>query len=708
MPVVKLKDGTYARVEGTLSPADMKRLGATPVYVPSSRTSAPADAREQDINSRVETRRKYAGGAFNAATQASQHSYTFGFDDNLASGIQALGAGAKHLVTNGFKGTLDAAGEEYNRSQEADRRFREAQEADSPNASTAGAIAGGMANPIGAETGVGRLATKLAPSFMSKVAKATPGIVSRAANSGIGLGVRAGAIQGGLQAVGDTNDGEYLGNAIEGAGQGAMIGGLTGGLISGAGKVASIVKDRAPESTKRVAYERIAAMLNRGRDDTGNVLTPQSATSGIRAADRAGNDMVVADLTPESRSANAYLARRPQSEAANEAALRAENREGQAGDRFASQIDTLMTKGKPADAFSARNNVNTARKAQGKIDYAAGGSMDTPLKVTVNVDKLFRETPPELDVALKSAYRQMLNRGELPTEVATTGSFTDVPNLRTLDYVKRHYDGLIGEAMTAGNRTKAQEMSWQLGQVKKAISDSNPEYADILATQRDAFQRITALEAGDTFIKDMSKPQALMEKIKGTAPEHLDELKYGIADALANMRDKGKTNPVALLRKFMKSPRQRAVLLEVFGDNKTLNKFDGFLRNELKSGETDRMAQAGKNSITGVLKAQGDQMDENALVDIGTKTGTGAAFGGVLGAVTGAYRGYKAVKGLLSQGAQDELTRILGGKGVGLAEGVESANKYRVAREVAARRRAIKGTKGTVAAVGQYSDYSGE
>jgi hypothetical protein len=693
MPLVRMPNGQYINFDDGTPPEVVEQYRRQHTKTASVRSAPkPISADEKEIRSRVDTKRRTQHTG-DAAKEAITHGMFLNFDDNIVSGVEA---GTRGLWNALKKRDIGEVGREYRISQEADRRHRQQLSDNSPISSTAGSIVGAVVNPIGAETGVAKLANMIAPAFTKGVQASKLGTsIAKIGNSSVGLGARAGANQSALMAIGDGAD---LGEAADSGLMGGLFGGALSGVMRGGGKIRQLIKDHKPEAGSRVAYDRIATMLQRAKDDTGAAFTPKSIAQAVKKDTGTGAAPIVADYSPEMQASLAYLARRPMSEAANEAAMATGARADDAAARYGSKVDSMF--GGKVDAHGAAKSVSAARKAKGADDYSPE-VMDKPFgPSTPTLDTLVQHPTPTLRRAMGNAadnVRGWRGADGKPLDPTAHGwdldgqgelVLTRIPSFRTFDALKRSYDTMIGGAIKSGDRTTAKMLSEELTQIKTELTKVNPQYGQTLAAQRDAFQRENALQLGETFLRDMKKPRELLDKLKGKADEYVPDIQYGIADALIQMRNTSSRNPVSILRTMMRSPDQRKVMEFVFGGSKRLNEFDKFLRHELRSGTTDKMANAAKNSMTHTLKMQESALDGGVGEDIGRRSLTGLAFGGPLGLASGAWRGFQANKHMLSQSAQDELTRILMGRGDDIAKGVDASTKYAAARKAKSKRAA--------------------
>lgn len=695
MPLTQMPDGSYVNIDDKATPEAIARIKAqyrAKPRVTANRVTPAASAREKFISG-ISSAGQAGGevsteGFFNRLV----HGATLGLDDKLsalaATGMSYLDGGAgksgEYLRDKSF-------GERFGLYNAGLKRMR-GEEADAHPVFTGAADMGGMLlTPIGAETGVGRLATRIAPTLAGTVKASRVGqLTARAGESAIGRGARTGFNYGAASSFIDNGN---VGDAFNSGLLGASVGGALGAGVHGGGKVLQAIADRAPANASRVAYAKIADMLGRTRrpGDTHMAYSPQAAEREMAVSAARGHEPMLMDLSPEMHNAAGWLARKPNLRAANTLVDAGENRIAGAADRFDSEVGRRVASTTGDDAYALKQNINAARRGQGMVDYAEGGAMDTPVNWSPKLEKFFKDSP-DADRLIKQAYTTAQRFGE--DIVGSAQGNQLVPSMRAFDYLKREFDGEIGAALRSGNRTLAAGLSKHLGTLKNLLAEANPEYQQILARQRDEFQRISSTELGQSIFKRMTTRQGakeLLAELRG-ANVNPEELKTGIADALLSMRNSSES-PIRLMRRFMRSSDQRAVLEHAFGGTKNLNMFDKFMRRELRGMRSDDMLARGRQSATNIFQQHGDAAEAESVGQLVSNVLRGQAFGGITGAVSGGVRTVDQLRRGIGPAAQEEMARILMGRGEGLTQGIDKSRKFAVARRAAERKRARMAAK---------------
>lgn len=717
MPPTKMPDGTYVNIAEGTSPEAMAKIVSQ--YRPKPRTSTfkapprPLSEDERDRQSVKDALRRDEGtgaigavfGPINTAGRAMARSALFNSDDVLAAGVRA---GTTGVVRALQKGDLGQISRTYANTRKARQEYRTEAEDKRPWASGIGGVTGAFMSPIGAgnsvfkgvATGAGRLAaldkTGRATAALAKAAESGASrLALRAANSDVGLAARTGFNQAAAAGFMDTGN---VGNATEQGFIGAVLGGVPAAALKGGTVALRTITDRSAGNAPRVAYEKVADMLTRARTPEGSRYTPEAAVAEMKAARAAGSEPMLMDLSPEMRAAGTHISRRPGLDVAGRMVENAEQRAAGAADRFEKRLMDVASPPGDGNAFARKNEVNAARVAQGKIDYAQGGVMDKTIKGSKELRELFKAPTPILRKTMAQA-KIMAQNERTPFRIGERGPLT----MRGFDYLKRAFDDAISTALGPNGKGKelARTYSQELQRVKDYLSKANPEYGAVLARQRDAFQKIASLEKGQELLSRLAKePRELLQDLNGPGMQP-NEVRMGMVDALLAMRNTA-DDPVAKLQKYMRSKDQRAVLEKAFGGADRLKTFEDFMRREIRAARTDKMV-GGTTAQGHALQLAGDELDDAGKV-FGSAL-RGQAFGGNIGMVSGAVRSIDALRRGLGSHAQEKLGEILSGVGEGLPEGVEAAKREAIRRRALDRARAKRvGKLGGFAASGTAKD----
>lgn len=731
MALRRMPNGEYVDLPDDITPEGFKKVMARYKAKPS--TGKPA---AKPVTKKPET----WGDKLTAATEAGRrfmepldafnasavHGITLGLDDVVGPAMLASTKGVANAVR---KGDIGEVGRTYSEARSDGRHAREDLSDRNKVSSTVGAIAGILANPVGAETGAAKLATK-AGDLATKYIPASAGvvkkardlaatakasdvgqIVAKAGNSMIGTGARAGANQGFITGMADTGN---LEDALNEAGIGALFGGGATAALQGVGHLARTAARQGPKKANEVAMERIAAMLERSEDPlTGKPFDARAVQREIKATDAGGGDAMLADLTPEAQGWASYLAKQPGNKGASHAVNRATERAAGAADRFDARVrKQLGIKTESDDAYDTLKAIKSDRKDAGTRDYT-DEVMDRQLAWNDELEELFKRANPAIEDALPGARKLVRIDGGDVDQLAfskpddpKSSTMVKRPSVRTMQYITQSLDGIVGKAMKDGDANLARMYSKLNRELKDGIAKANPEFAAANATQRDFFERQHSVELGESVLKRLraGDGRKLLDDIKHGKVKP-DDLKVGFADALLHLRSKsGGENPVVLMRKMMRDKDQRGVLAQLFNGHKNLAEFEKFMRRELRSADTDAMVSSGRQMQQNLLKDPGQSGNVETLADMGKSGLQGAAFGGPTGAVSRLLSSVGKWSQMLSPHAKAELSRLLSGKGEGLEEGLKKLRREALRNQANARKAAIATGKATSVAVGGYSE----
>lgn len=577
MSLQRMPNGQYVEIAPGTPPEVVARIRAQyparlRTAAPAGRPETPVSASEARIRREVAERQRTSGRRSGiplidntvgritrplaTATDNAVHGMSFGLDDVLEGGVAAASAALQGRD----------AGQAYRETREVRRRIRDQNDEETPVSGGIGTVVGLVGAPVRSVLGLGaRGVTAVAPRAAPMLARA-----ARATAGPIGTGAVQGATQAGLMTLADT-DGD-VGRAAQSAIGGGIAGGAGGAVVGHlAPGIARAFRDRRPGQAERVAYDKIASMLSRGRDDVGQPLTPGSARAEITDATNRGTPTTLGDLTPEMSGLRGELVRRTELPSAGDVAAQAEQRLATAADRFDDQIRgrVRLTSGSGDDALKTSARIEDARKAQGAADYAKGGAMDRPLAPTPEIRSAIRTPTPDMREALKLAQRAFANdpaMGPFFVKVRVGDEMVDVPTTRAFDEIKKAFDDLIEDGIKyapdgrviVSNASRA--ASKQIRALKDQVAKSNPEYAELVGRQRDAFERLESLNAGRTFLDRIRKqPREVLADLTARDAKNVDEVRTGLIDALLAMRNSN-NSPIKLLRSWERNPQQRAVL----------------------------------------------------------------------------------------------------------------------------------------------------
>jgi len=470
-----------------------------------------------------------------------------------------------------------------------------------PGAGTPGAVAGGVRMANAAQ----RLMTAL-PRFMT-------GTTARAA----GAGAATGAISGAGSAV----EGERVGGAAEGATTGAVLGPTVAKSIEMGGKGIRAIKNAikpSPGAVEQRATNKVLEAM--ARDD----MDAKGLTDKLNKDINLGVKSTIMDASPSLSSLGEAVVTRPgrgrkilgdsleeRLEGGREtAAGRALKDIGKNVD-YVAQEDTLMGK--------LRSNANTL------YDTAyAHGSVDDTRILKVLEDDTFKKAFKEAQAIAGKEARAAELRGEDASRFKLQdiygqdkdGNLTTVgkiPDVRTLDYIKRGIDALIDKGYRGEGMSKAEANA--LKDLKKAyvnvIDENVPEYATARAKYAGDMEVLDALRLGRTdYLSPKMLPAEAKKVVDAMSDGERDALRAGVAQSL--------------LTKVMDAPQQINAAQRIIGAPATRKRLEALFQdpNEYKVFEAamQRESELFRNAQN-IIRGSRTANKQEAIADL--KSGSG-------------------------------------------------------------------------------------
>jgi hypothetical protein len=342
------------------------------------------------------------------------------------------------------------------------------------------------------------------------------------------------------------------------------------------------------------------------------------------------------------------------------------------------------------------------------VDYQK--ALDGKFAWNRELQEFMAKAPDEVTNAMRdgaklaSLYDQDIGKLGMRVNPATGEITMDaMPSMRVFDYAKRAMDAKIAAAYKSGDNALAGGLSNQLTQFKDLIMKANPEYAGVLAKQRDYFQKAEATELGLNVVSRLkSEPKAVLAELRSLDPSKHDDARTGIADAMIALRSQ-KQDPVAFFKGLARTPEQRKVLEFAFNGKGNLSRFERWLDRELRAKKADVLTAPGRQSETSRLQSADDSLEGvGGVAEHGLR---GFAFGGPAGASAAVMRKFSDLKNGMSPSALDAMAKALMGDGRGVAGKVSLARTYAKVRKKKNAQAAVRAAK---AGQQPITNYAGE
>jgi hypothetical protein len=509
----------------------------------------------------------------------------------------------------------------------------------------------------GAVMGAGRMgmaASKLAqymPKFMT-------GTMGKAAGTAAATGAVAGA--------GSAVEGERMGGATEGAVTGAVLGPTVAKGIQLGGKGITAVKNAfkpSPGAVEQRATNKVLEAM--GRDE----MDLQGLRDKMAADKKLGVKSTIMDATPSMSTLGEAVVTRPGpgrkvlGKGLNE---RLESGRESAGSRALKDI------GKGVDYTAQEDKlIGTLRSnANNLYDTAyAHGSVDDTRILKVLEDDTFKKAFKEAQAISSKEARAAELRGEDPTRFKLNDIYEQdkdgnlisvgkIPDVRTLDYIKRGIDALIDKGYKGEGMGKAEANA--LKDLRKAyigvIDENVPEYAAARAKYSGDMEVLDALRLGRTdYLSPKMLPAEAKKLVDGMSEAERDALRAGVAQSLLT-KVMDAPQQVNAAQRIIGAPATRKRLEALFQDPNEYKVFEAALQreSELFRNAQDIVRGSRTANKTEALK---DLKAGNGIFDIAGEAVDIAA--GSPGSVVGRVLKYLQARTSLDEKTAGEVANML-------------------------------------------------
>lgn len=517
-----------------------------------------------------------------------------------------------------------------------------------PGAGTPGAVAGAGR--------MGMAASKLAqymPKFMT-------GTMGKAAGSAAATGAVAGA--------GSETEGNRTSGALTGGATGAVLGPTVAKGIQLGGQGVKAVKNAirpSPNAVEQRATNKVLEAM--GRDE----MDLQGLKDRMLADQKLGVKSTIMDATPSMSTLGEAVVTRP---GPGRKILGQGLNDRLEGGREAVGARTLKDVAKGVDYTAQEDKlVGTLRSnANNLYDAAyAKGAVDDPRIMKVLEDDTFKKAFAEAKAISSKEARAAELRGEDPSKYQLKDLYeldpkdntfkftgTQLPDVRTLDYVKRGIDALIDKGYRGEGMSKAEANA--LKDLKKAfvgaIDDNVPEYATARAKYAGDIEVLDALRLGRTdYLTPKMLPAEAKKLVDGMSEAERDALRAGVAQSvLTKILDA--PQQINAAQRVIGAPATRKRLEALFEDPNEYKVFEAALtrESELFRNAQDIVRGSRTANKTEALK---DLKSGNGIFDIAGEAVDVAA--GSPGSVVGRVLKYLQARTTLDEKTAGEVAKML-------------------------------------------------
>jgi hypothetical protein len=465
-----------------------------------------------------------------------------------------------------------------------------------PLATLATEFAGGALPAVGAMIATPFTGGAAAPAAAAAGAR-TAGVLSRLAANPLVRGAVTGAGTGAVAGAGAAQPGDRMGGAEEGAIMGGIIGGAAPLVIRGGGAAYDWLRDRlAPsaETVTRRAADRVNLALSNALEGTG--MSPQQAAAAL-AADRArGIPSTFANVDP----ALVDLAET----AAQRSGASPRIIEGALGRQTAGARERVFERAKSelggGDYFDDEYRmVQELRDQAGTLyddAYAFGSVMDPRIMSALKNPKFkgFYDKAREIAETEKMAAKL---RGEDTSKYELEELYkfdkkgnivsVNVPDVRTLDYIKRGIDATIDSGFRGQGMSTAEANA--LKDLRKVFVGAIDEATVDPETGVSAYKRARKVYAGDMEVLDAIRNGR--EKFNSMNSKEVARLFDGMGEAerdafrtgaLQSIYDKlmNPSGNINAAQRLVGSPEYTAKMKELFDSPAQFDLFKAALERE--------------------------------------------------------------------------------------------------------------------------------
>lgn len=418
-----------------------------------------------------------------------------------------------------------------------------------------------------------------------------PGMQPAAASSTMGaIGKMAGmgALSGGVSGAGAAKEGERLGGAGQGAAVGTVFGGAAPVVLRGAGAGAKWLAERLAPTERRIS-DVAAGKMNQALREA--KMTPQQIEQAM-AQDRAmGVPSVTANVNPALVDLADAVAQRTGSGARKVEETLTKQKLG-ARERAYTQAKKGL---QPGDYYADEQKLveDLRSRAKGMYDQAyAHGTVDDPRINEVLKNPEFAGFFEKAKaIANKEALAAKL-RGEDPSPYqlediyklgkdAQGNVFVEsvkLPDVRTLDYMKRGIDATIDSYYSTGKSAEAKGLRDLRKVFVSAIDENAPEYAKARGTYAGDMEVLDAMRAGMNDFGKLDHEQ-IIKMVSGMSQAEKEAFRTGVARDLYSrvMNPSGNLNAA---QRIIGPPEMQAKLQPLFDNPGQFNLFKNALERE--------------------------------------------------------------------------------------------------------------------------------
>jgi len=429
----------------------------------------------------------------------------------------------------------------------------------------------------------------------------------------------SGALTGGFSGLG-SGEGSFV-ERLPSAGMGAGFGAVAGPVLSkGAdlvGKGIRVVKDKLNPTIDSVSQAAMRKVLQAmGRDD----MDVNAARQRMTRDQQLGVKSTLADTSPSTASLAEAVVTVP-GKGKKQLGQKLENRLEEGRESVAQRTQRDVGKGVDYTAKEDQLVTTLRRNAKSVYDQAyAHGAVDDPRIATVLEDNTFKRAYEQARNIIEKEARAAELRGEDASKFKLQQIYTqdadgnmvrtgEVPDVRTLDYLKRGIDALIEQGYGA-NKSISKAEAGALKDLKNAfvdvIDEVAPAYKVARAQYKGDAEILDALRYGrEDFLSPKNTPAQVIKELGTMSAGEKDALRAGAAQSILSKIIET-PNQVNAAQRVIGAPSTRKRLAALFDNPTDYKLFEEAL---MRESELFRNAQ-------NILRGSRTEMKKQAIEDL--------------------------------------------------------------------------------------------
>ena len=473
-------------------------------------------------------------------------------------------------------------------------------------------------------------------------------------------------VQGAIAGAGTATEGERGAGALQGGATSAVAGPVIAKGAQFVGQAGKAIKNRVAPSASSVeqrANEKVLEAMARDEID------PMQARTMMEKDRAMGVGSTLMDVTPSTKTLGEAVVTVPGSGRKILGQALEDRLEG-GRDVVGQRVVKDLSKGKDYVASEASLLGKLRANAGDLYDTAyAHGAVDDPRLMKVLEDDTFKSAFKEAQRIAGKEARAAELRGEDPSKFILKDIYDldeagelikvgKVPDVRTLDYIKRGIDALIDKGYKGEGMGKAEANA--LKDLRKAyigaIDENVPEYAAARAKYAGDMEVLDALRLGrEEYMTPKTLPEQAKKLVAAMSEGERDALRTGATQAiLSKIQDA--PQQINAAQRIIGAPATRKRLEALFDNPQEYEIFEAALKREselfrnaqdiVRGSRTQPKAEAVKDlkSGSGVLDIAGETID----VAMGTP-----------GSVVGRVLKYLQARTTLDEKSSTEIAKML-------------------------------------------------